>query len=313
MKTIKVTGVIGQDVLASDVTKQIEEAHGDSITVEIASPGGSVFDGTQIFNNLREHRRKYPGSRIEATITGVAASMASYIAACPAFDTVRAYDNSTLMLHHPHNVALGNFRDMQRNATFLEGLSKLMARAYAARTGKEVEEIHRLMDAESWFFGDELEAAGFVDAIIEAPDNTGEDRAAAIAAAQMRYADAAARVKEEPADIHAAAAIATAVITEAQNEKEIEMTKKEHAEAIQATIEMVKADPTLDPAEKAQRIAALKGVEAPEGPGEETAEHDFIASGAAVVIPSGGRNWLPDDAFRNREELPVNADVIREV
>jgi len=314
MKKIVLSGIVGLDVTPAAFSKALEEAHGDSITVEIASPGGSVFDGTQIFNNLREHRRKYPGSRIEATITGVAASMASYIASCPAFDTVRAYDNSTLMLHHPHNVALGNFRDMQRNATFLEGLSKLMARAYAARTGKEVEEIHRLMDAESWFFGDELEAAGFVDAIIEAPDNTGEDRAAAIAAAQMRYADAAARVKEQPADIHAAAAIATAVITEAQNEKEIEMTKKEHAEAIAATIEMIKADATLDPATKAMRIAALKGAEAPEGSeAEETAEHDFIASGAAVVIPSGGRNWLPDDAFRNREELPVNADVIREV
>lgn len=314
MKKITLSGIVGLDITPAAFAKALEEARGDSIEVEIASPGGSVFDGTQIFNNLREHRRKHPGARIEATITGVAASMASYIAACPAFDTVRAHDNSTLMLHHPHNLAMGNFRDMQRNATFLEGLSKLMAKAYAERTGKDSEEIQRLMDDESWFFGDELKTAGFVDEIIEAPDNAGEDRAAAIAAAQMRYADAAARVKEQPADIHAAAAIVNAVVMESQTEKEHEMTQKEHAEAIAATIAMIQADATLDPATKAQRIAALKGVEAPEPSTEEdSTEHDFIASGAAVVIPSGGRNWLPDDAFRNREALPVNADRIVEV
>lgn len=314
MKKITLSGIVGLDITPADFSKALEEARGDSIAVEIASPGGSVFDGVQIFNNLREHRRKHPGSRIEATITGVAASMASYIACCPAFDTVRAHDNSTLMVHHPHNLAMGNFRDMQRNATFLEGLSKLMSKAYAERTGKDVEEIQRLMDDESWFFGDELETAGFVDEIIEAPDNAGEDRASSIAAAQMRYADAAARVKEQPADIHAAAAIVNAVVMESKTEKEIiEMNQKEHAKAIAFTIAMINDDATLDPAVKAQRIAALKQVETPETATEEdSTEHDFIASGAAVVIPSGGRNWLPDDAFRNREELPVNEDRIVE-
>lgn len=314
MKKITLSGIVGLDITPADFSKALEEARGDSIAVEIASPGGSVFDGVQIFNNLREHRRKHPGSRIEATITGVAASMASYIACCPAFDTVWAHDNSTLMVHHPHNLAMGNFRDMQRNAEFLKGLSRLMAQAYADRTGKDSEEITRLMDDESWFFGEELKTAGFVDEIIEAPDNAGEDRAAAIAAAQMRYADAAARVKEQPSDIHAAAAIVNAVVMESKTEKEIEMNQKEHAEAIAATIAMIKDDATLDPAVKAQRIAALKQVETPETSTEEDSiEHDFIASGATVVIPSGGRNWLPDDAFRNREELPVIEDPITEV
>jgi ATP-dependent protease ClpP protease subunit len=61
---------------------------------------------------------------------------------------------------------------MQKEANFLSGLASLMANAYATRTGKSKKDIQSMMDSETWLFGEEIKAAGFVakdeaDATIE--------------------------------------------------------------------------------------------------------------------------------------------------
>ena len=58
----------------------------------------------------------------------------------------------------------------------------LIAKAYSAKTGKPVEDYRALMDEESWYFGEEMIEAGFVDEIIKT--DTPKDRASAIAQAR---------------------------------------------------------------------------------------------------------------------------------
>lgn len=259
MKTIKISGVIGQDVLASDVTKQIEEARGDNLTVEINSIGGSVFQGTEIFNALRAYGKRYPGASIEITVTGVAASMASYIASLPGA-RVTVYDNAVMMLHNPSNLAMGDYRDMKKNATFLEGLAGLMRKAYAERSGKSTNEIAEMMDAETWLYGSEIKEQGFADAVIESQAGDQQDAAAAIARVQMQYQETAARI-EDRTESHKAAAIMRAVTTEAGitgEEEKQGMTEREHADAIQATIRAIASDSSINPFDKASQIARLQ-------------------------------------------------------
>ena len=59
MKIINISGEIGWDVMPSDVKKQLEESKGKDIEVHVASPGGFVFDGIEIFNAFRDYKKQY--------------------------------------------------------------------------------------------------------------------------------------------------------------------------------------------------------------------------------------------------------------
>lgn len=254
---IEITGTIGEDTTADAVQKALDAARGDSLDIRINSVGGSVFAGVAVYNSLRAYQRKYPAAKLEVTITGLAASMASYIASLPGAHVV-AYDNAVAMLHNPANIAVGDYRDMAKNSEFLSGLAALMRKAYAARSGKSTDDIARMMDETTWLFGDEIRTEGFADEIIASPEQVDEDHTEAVARAQLAYGEAAAKLTDttEP---YQAAAIATAVITEAKNtEERHDMTEKEHSDAIRATIEAIASDSGIDPFDKASQIARLQ-------------------------------------------------------
>lgn len=186
---IRISGEIGWMVFPDEILDQLDNANGDDLDIEIASPGGSVFAGLEIFNALRAYKKTNPKSQILITITGLAASMASYIAAVDVADLVAAYDNTVMMIHNPWNISLGDYREMRKNADFLEGLSDLLARAYVKRSGKDRGEVTTMMNDETWLFGAEIMDAGFADEMIAAPedDDGDQDRASAVATAQLRY------------------------------------------------------------------------------------------------------------------------------
>ena len=158
---------------------------------------------------------------------------------------------------------MGDYRDMKKNAAFLEGLAGLMRKAYAERSGKSTNEIAEMMDAETWLYGSEIKEQGFADAVIESQTDDQEDAAAAIARVQMQFQETAARI-EDRTETHKAAAIMRAVTTEAGitgEEETQDMTAKEHRDAIKATVQAIAKDDSLDPFDKARRIAALHQAE----------------------------------------------------
>lgn len=75
------------------------KAMGDltKINLHIHSPGGDVFEGTAIYNLLRNH----PAS-VDVYIDGLAASMASVIAM--AGDTIYMPENAMMMVHKPWGI-----------------------------------------------------------------------------------------------------------------------------------------------------------------------------------------------------------------
>ncbi|WP_301419224.1 head maturation protease, ClpP-related [Microbulbifer spongiae] len=70
------------------------------INLHINCPGGDVFDGTAIYNLLKEH-----SAEVETWIEGIAASMGSVIAL--AGDTVHIAENAYYMVHNPSIAARG--------------------------------------------------------------------------------------------------------------------------------------------------------------------------------------------------------------
>lgn len=196
MKKIRISGDIGFDYSTQSITDDLKGAAGDDIEIDIASPGGSVFDGLDIYNQIRDYKRDYPKSKITVAIKGLAASMASYIASVDVADKVIAEDNAVYMIHNPWSVAIGDYKEMKKNSDFLEGLSRILALAYKKKTGKSEKEITAMMDAETWLYGDEIKEAGFVDEIIQSPDNNTKDKVSAITTAKMAFSKMQKNMKE---------------------------------------------------------------------------------------------------------------------
>ncbi|HEK0205820.1 TPA: Clp protease ClpP [Pseudomonas aeruginosa] len=130
------------------------------ISLRIHSPGGDVFEGTAVYNLLKNHP-----ARVEAHVDGLAASMASVIAM--AADTIYMPENAMMMVHRPWGIQGGEADDMRRYADLLEKIEGTMVAAYMAKTGKSEEDIKSLLKAETWMDGREAVEAGFADQLTE--------------------------------------------------------------------------------------------------------------------------------------------------
>lgn len=191
MQILRIDGEIGWDTTAKEFKQTLKETTGD-ITLEISSPGGHVFQGVEIFNALKAYNK----GKITAVISSLAASMASYIAL--AADEVQAYDNSTYMIHNASAIAWGDHRALRKKADIVNGLSVVLAKAYIAKTGKSEQEIQKMMDDETYLYGQEMKDAGFVDVILSTEDEknamsakalSSESVSACLKDANTRYSD----------------------------------------------------------------------------------------------------------------------------
>ncbi|MDA2936825.1 Clp protease ClpP [Acidobacteria bacterium AH-259-A15] len=150
----------GEGVSAKSVVQQLSEITADTIHVRINSPGGDAFDGFAIYNALRRHP-----AAIETHIDGLAASSAATVAL--AGDRIKMAENAFLMIHRSWGIVLGDADEMMEMARQLEKLDTSIARIYANRTKKTLQEVLELMKVETWFDSDEALAEGFVDEITE--------------------------------------------------------------------------------------------------------------------------------------------------
>lgn len=153
---------IGADWMGDGLTSkrfaQDLKALGDvnAIKVRMNSPGGSVSDGIGIYNILRSH-----GARIEVSIEGMAASIASVIAM--AGDTISMGEGALMMIHNPWTLAIGDAEAMRKTADVLDKHTEALADIYVKRTGMDRAELRGLLNAETWLNGQEAVTLGFAD------------------------------------------------------------------------------------------------------------------------------------------------------
>ena len=141
-----------------DVNAAISEANGEPLLVEINSGGGDVFAGSEIYTALKA----YAGT-VEINIVGLAASAASVIAQA---GHSRISLTALFMVHNVSGSAAGDFHDMQQEAEILQTANKAVAAAYLEKTGKSMEELLGIMDAETWMDAQKAVEYGFVDEVM---------------------------------------------------------------------------------------------------------------------------------------------------
>lgn len=160
--TIQIFDQIGEDwyggsgLSAKQFSDVLNEIGNGPLLIEINSPGGNVWDGLSIYNQLRG--RKAP---VTTRVVGIAASIASIIAL--AGDRVEMADAALMMIHDPSGMASGTSEDMRKMADALDQHAEVLVGVYAKKTGKSPEAIRAAMKAETWFTTAEALAFGLVD------------------------------------------------------------------------------------------------------------------------------------------------------
>ena len=271
MKEIVLEGVIGFDVSAEDIRRQLPSGS-ERVRLLINSPGGSVFESFAIYNALKD----YPG-KVTARVAGLAASAAADIFF--GADEREVYARSAVMYHRARSIAFGTAEDFRAEADILDDIDKIRIKDFARVTGKTPEEAMGEFTAETWLIGSDNILAKGIDAKVVDEE---KDGGAAITEpeARIRVAQAMKLLKDvaekdcprQAAARQKIAALAQAVVHNSQSNGEAIMDFKEFitqnpgAESEILAFARTKIGPGADEARKAESdrilgILALAGVQ----------------------------------------------------
>ncbi len=128
------------------------------IDLYINSYGGSVFEGTAIYNQLRRH----PAHKT-VYVDGFACSIASVIAM--AGDEVVMPRNTLMMIHNMWMGAVGNAAELRKAADDLDVINAAGRQAYLEKAGEKLDEaaLTTMMDAETWLTAEQCIQYGLAD------------------------------------------------------------------------------------------------------------------------------------------------------
>lgn len=163
-RVLTLNGTIAEESwFDDDITPQLfkdelNSGTGD-ITVWINSPGGDCVAAAQIYNMLMDYQ-----GNVTVKIDGIAASAASVIAM--AGNTVLMSPVSTIMIHNPATVAMGDHNEMQKAIEMLNEVKESIINAYEIKTGLSRAKLSHLMDSETWMNANKAVELGFADGII---------------------------------------------------------------------------------------------------------------------------------------------------
>jgi len=133
----------------------------DDLDIYINSPGGGVFDGIAIYNQIVRH----PAKNKTMHVDGIAASIASII--LMAGTKIKMASNGTVMIHDPWAFAGGTAKDMRKMADSLDLTREQLLDTYVKRTGGDRAKISDWMGEETWMNATEAKARGFTDEITD--------------------------------------------------------------------------------------------------------------------------------------------------
>lgn len=132
-----------------DLEKALKD-HKDVATIDIYinSCGGSVFDGVAMYNMLKRH-----SAYKRVFIDGFACSVASVIAMCG--NQIIMPKSSMMMIHNAWTIALGNAKELRKQADDLDKINETIKNAYRKKMKISDEKLDELMDNESYLSADE--------------------------------------------------------------------------------------------------------------------------------------------------------------
>jgi ATP-dependent protease ClpP protease subunit len=150
----------GEGVTAKRISAALRQIGDKPVTVLINSPGGDFFEGVTIYNLLRAHP-----SKVTVRILGIAASAASVIAM--AGDEIQIAKLGFVMIHNTQWVAAGDRHVMYETGEIMKVFDATCAEMYSDRTGLEISEVEKMLDAETWLGGQGAVDKGFADEVAD--------------------------------------------------------------------------------------------------------------------------------------------------
>lgn len=128
------------------------------INLFINSYGGSVFEGTAIYNQLRRH-----SAHKTVYVDGFACSIASVIAM--AGDEIVMPRNTLMMIHNMWMRAVGNAEELRKAADDLDVINAAGRAAYLLKAGDKLDEerLAEMMAAETWLTAAQCIELGLAD------------------------------------------------------------------------------------------------------------------------------------------------------
>ena len=143
-------GMIG----AMQVVDALKKMEGKRVVVRLNTPGGNCSEAAAMFNAMTRH----PGG-VNTIVDSLAASAGSYLLLAGIERTVSK--NSMVMIHNPWSIAMGDANQFRKDADVLDKFRDSLLPDYSAKTGKTVDELKTLLDAETWYVGQEIIDHGF--------------------------------------------------------------------------------------------------------------------------------------------------------
>ena len=138
------------------------------IYLYINSPGGSVTAGMAIYDTMQ-----YIKPDVVTVGMGLAASMGQFLRTAGAPGKRYITPHTRVLLHQPLGGAGGSATEIRINADLILGMKKELAAITASRTGKTVERVEADGDRDHWFTAQEALEYGFVDRVIDSPQEIG--------------------------------------------------------------------------------------------------------------------------------------------
>ena len=134
----------------------------ERIDIYINSYGGSVFEGTAIYNQLKRHQ-----ARKVVHVDGFACSIASVIAM--AGDEVIMPRNTLMMIHNMLLDVCGNAAELRKAADDLDVINAAGLQAYLQKAGDKLSEgqLVEMMDAETWLTAERCVELGLADRLAD--------------------------------------------------------------------------------------------------------------------------------------------------
>lgn len=150
-------------ISAKDFIKTLKDTpKATGIHLRINSPGGEVFEGNAIYNELLSY-----GVPIRATIDSLAASMASVLAMAADPGKIAMPENAMYMIHNPLIWIGGDAETLRKYADILDKLKEGILSAYMRHAKNTTrEQMSAIMDAETWMSAAEAKEIGFADEIL---------------------------------------------------------------------------------------------------------------------------------------------------
>lgn len=147
---------------------EILESGIKNISITINSLGGQIFDAMAMHDFIQQ--LETDGYNIETIGIGAVCSAATFILS--ASKNSKISKNAYYMIHNVSGGVWGDVNEVEKYAQQLRNFNNNLKTFFVNLTGKTDEEIQNLMDAETWYYGQEAVDNGFVKSVISAQNPT---------------------------------------------------------------------------------------------------------------------------------------------